>query len=990
MPCVTSGAASGRGQVGGQTRSATWGSAPTGLSSAQGTTRAAESFRAGWQSLLASLAQGMDGSTAEGAGTERIHGAVGAPAASLVNGSLRSASALTDNLGLQMQLEAEKVSTNDGAKSEAIAADTKATESPTRERLGVAQSAATRRDQRRLSATPPSESGNRSRSTPPIKATKTEASLGQISTGAPLVAIPLPISAAASSLVANPAAPSTAIAQPTGMDARVLPETPSSPSVETGSVDSESSLSSGARQTTPIPSDEVLASPSKAAPREGATPLSQTADEEVGPARYTETGIGESSEPGLLPELQEDAVIPARPTTANVESIERFSQRRESVEQSDREFSGSRDREELVTSTAALEEISGQAASLHKSSPPEIASEPVRVLVPAQGWNEQRVTTFQPDHSQTNSVSQTEIFSELKPNAMQPQGQKPVLSQSQSSSQTTTAGASGVGTLTTSSRESLPGAERVDLHLQRQAPDSEHMDSQTAPPKHPLSQRLDPTFNTAQAAPFGAPSAGPGEQAPRSSIRSEEQSQKETQVLTSSQPAPPEQGTAENAQQGLASRQPLARAAATEMNAAPAASIAQEPAASVDTKIRAVEPDPKPAAAPTSRQESISGPLTSQNASRVTSDDSEPGGRPVEEATQRPKIEQAAATSRAATSTGAPQLSSFAAGTIGASRTERAAPDEDSSQTIPQVANTAPRWHARAATGAPPASTVSNPLGRAQIGSDGRPVTSAPVSTAIQAVESPSEGRSRGSATESIPRKSGAVKSGRGLERSSSARQTAEPALARQSFSSLEEPPAGALQPAGARSAASLAVDFAAGSASAIGTVKVGETFDALDSAATLADPSWVHAGAHKAEAGFEDPSLGWVSVRAESGGGKVHAEIVPDSSDAAQALSGHLAGVHAYLAEHHTTVETVTVAAPESRSAAMAGGHGAGEASQQGTGHEGGRQTGEQTAQTTGSGIPSISSRSSMPDATSGSSTLRDADSEAVATGGIHISVMA
>ena len=89
------------------------------------------------------------------------------------------------------------------------------------------------------------------------------------------------------------------------------------------------------------------------------------------------------------------------------------------------------------------------------------------------------------------------------------------------------------------------------------------------------------------------------------------------------------------------------------------------------------------------------------------------------------------------------------------------------------------------------------------------------------------------------------------------------------------------------------------------------ETFAALDARDTVGAPSWVHAGGRQAEAGFEDPALGWVSVRADLSVSGVHAAVVPGSADAAQALSGHLAGLSAYLSEQHTPVATLTMAAP-------------------------------------------------------------------------------
>lgn len=88
------------------------------------------------------------------------------------------------------------------------------------------------------------------------------------------------------------------------------------------------------------------------------------------------------------------------------------------------------------------------------------------------------------------------------------------------------------------------------------------------------------------------------------------------------------------------------------------------------------------------------------------------------------------------------------------------------------------------------------------------------------------------------------------------------------------------------------------------------ETFTALDAGTSVGTPGWVHAGSRQAEAGFQDPSLGWVGVRADLSGGSVHASLVPGSAEAAQVLGTHLAGLNTYLTEQQTPVATLTVAA--------------------------------------------------------------------------------
>jgi hypothetical protein len=96
------------------------------------------------------------------------------------------------------------------------------------------------------------------------------------------------------------------------------------------------------------------------------------------------------------------------------------------------------------------------------------------------------------------------------------------------------------------------------------------------------------------------------------------------------------------------------------------------------------------------------------------------------------------------------------------------------------------------------------------------------------------------------------------------------------------------------------------------------DPFLALDAERT--PPStWIHAGTHHAEAGYLDPALGWVGVRADAAAGGVHAALVPASGEAAQLLGGHLPALNSYLAEHHGSTATVTMMAPHD------GGSGAG-----------------------------------------------------------------
>lgn len=93
--------------------------------------------------------------------------------------------------------------------------------------------------------------------------------------------------------------------------------------------------------------------------------------------------------------------------------------------------------------------------------------------------------------------------------------------------------------------------------------------------------------------------------------------------------------------------------------------------------------------------------------------------------------------------------------------------------------------------------------------------------------------------------------------------------------------------------------------------------FTALDAETRSQRSGWIPAAPSHAEAGYHDPTLGWVGVRADGSRGEVHATVLPASSEAAQALGSHMAGLHAYLAGAHSPVQTLSLSAPEGMEAA-------------------------------------------------------------------------
>jgi hypothetical protein len=151
---------------------------------------------------------------------------------------------------------------------------------------------------------------------------------------------------------------------------------------------------------------------------------------------------------------------------------------------------------------------------------------------------------------------------------------------------------------------------------------------------------------------------------------------------------------------------------------------------------------------------------------------------------------------------------------------------------------------------------------------------------------------------------------------------------------------------------ASHGLNSVAGSSSAATGPDGREVFTTLDSGSTTGAPTWVHAGTQHAEAGFQDPALGWVGVRADVSGGSVHASVVPNSTDAAQALSSQLSGLNSYLSEHHTEVETVTLAQPDGRWSPTSTDQGANQGMHQGSGQGGNQNAGQQAGQHAGPGV--------------------------------------
>ena len=167
-----------------------------------------------------------------------------------------------------------------------------------------------------------------------------------------------------------------------------------------------------------------------------------------------------------------------------------------------------------------------------------------------------------------------------------------------------------------------------------------------------------------------------------------------------------------------------------------------------------------------------------------------------------------------------------------------------------------------------------------------------------------------------------------------------------------------------------------------------GNAFQSLDADGRQPTVRWFHTGAQRAEAGFEDSSLGWVSVRANGENGSVQTALVPSSEEAAHVLAGHLAGLNGFLSSRTPGAGDVTIASPESGATGMGAHAGSGQGSQE---HPRQSSTGESSA---GETRLHMDGDATSPDATSKRATSQDGIGAPAATsrgsGAAHISVMA
>jgi len=99
------------------------------------------------------------------------------------------------------------------------------------------------------------------------------------------------------------------------------------------------------------------------------------------------------------------------------------------------------------------------------------------------------------------------------------------------------------------------------------------------------------------------------------------------------------------------------------------------------------------------------------------------------------------------------------------------------------------------------------------------------------------------------------------------------------------------------------------------------QAFEALDRTGNGPVANWVHTSSQRAEAGFQDPALGWIAVRADQNAAGVHATVLPATTEAAQSLGSQMAGLTAHLSEAHASIASLSLGTGEGREAGTAAG---------------------------------------------------------------------
>jgi hypothetical protein len=103
------------------------------------------------------------------------------------------------------------------------------------------------------------------------------------------------------------------------------------------------------------------------------------------------------------------------------------------------------------------------------------------------------------------------------------------------------------------------------------------------------------------------------------------------------------------------------------------------------------------------------------------------------------------------------------------------------------------------------------------------------------------------------------------------------------------------------------------------GVSSAGDLFNQIDAGET-GSPQRVRAGPRSMEIGVDDPTHGWLEIRAEGGTGQVAASLTAASAGAHAALHAQLSGMAGYLAEHEIGVRHLTMSDGPGEAAAGSG----------------------------------------------------------------------
>lgn len=152
--------------------------------------------------------------------------------------------------------------------------------------------------------------------------------------------------------------------------------------------------------------------------------------------------------------------------------------------------------------------------------------------------------------------------------------------------------------------------------------------------------------------------------------------------------------------------------------------------------------------------------------------------------------------------------------------------------------------------------------------------------------------------------------------------------------------------------------------------VSVKDAFVRMD-AGDAPSAHWLRSAPRMVEVGVDDPSHGWLEIRAQGGAGQVAASLSAASPEAHSALHAQLSGMAEYLADRAIGVRSLAVGEPASAGSAAGfsdrGGSGPGQGSNQGADQNMNQNTNENMSQDMNRGASRSTRQSADPESAEG-----------------------